>query len=209
MPFLKFVFQRWLGELIARSCGSFCGMLFRKSRFGIERRVRGFFSACYFGGSGLKIDRNLQIEGHNALCLKDNVTLFGGSHYVAHQSNPITVGANSHIGRNSVLSGLGGISIGANCAISSGVLIYSITHDFGDDPTGLFIDNPPEKKQVMIGDDVWIGAGATILPGVTINDHAVIGAGSVVTKDVEPWAIVAGVPAKLIKDRRGDSKKLK
>jgi acetyltransferase-like isoleucine patch superfamily enzyme len=55
---------------------------------------------------------------------------------------------------------------------------------------------------VRIGDDVWIGARAVILPGVTVGDHAVIGAGAVVREDVPAWAIVAGVPAKVIRDRR-------
>lgn len=175
------------------------------SRFGIERRVRGYFSSCYFGGKNLQIDRHLQIEGHNALRLGDNVTLYGGSHYVAHKSNPITIGNGSHVGRNSVLSGLGGISIGENCSISSGINIFSITQDIASNPEGLICKNGVIKSQVTIGDDVWIGAGVTILPGVTVNDHAVIGAGAVVNKDVEAWMIVAGVPAKSIRDRRDNT----
>lgn len=57
------------------------------------------------------------------------------------------------------------------------------------------------SNKVMIGHDVWIGHGATILPGVTIGNGAVIGAGAVVSKDVAPYAIVGGVPAKLIRER--------
>jgi acetyltransferase-like isoleucine patch superfamily enzyme len=57
-------------------------------------------------------------------------------------------------------------------------------------------------KPVAIGDDVWIGAGAVILPGVQIGDHAVIGSCALVRKDVAPWSIVGGVPAKVIGDRR-------
>ena len=201
-PLLRFVFQRWIVEVIARWLGSAGGTLLGKSRFGIERRVRGLLSACYFGGTGLQIDRNLQIEGHNSLKLGNRVTLYGGSHFVAHQNNPIEIGDSTHIGRNSVLSGLGGIKIGKGCAISSGTLIYSITNNFGDDPNRPILENPAHKKPVQIGDDVWIGAGARILPGVTIGDHAVVGAGAVVRNDVAPWMIVAGVPAKPIRDRR-------
>ena len=58
-----------------------------------------------------------------------------------------------------------------------------------------------EKKKVVIGDDVWIGANAVILPGVTIGEGSVIAAGSIVNKDVEPFSIVGGVPAKVIKMR--------
>ncbi len=64
-----------------------------------------------------------------------------------------------------------------------------------DDPRDLFLDN------VVIGNDVWIGANAIILPGVNIGDGAVIGAGTVVTKDVPPYAIVGGNPARVIKYR--------
>lgn len=56
------------------------------------------------------------------------------------------------------------------------------------------------KSTVTLEDDCWIGAGATILPGVTIGKCAIVGAGAVVTKNVQPWTVVAGVPAKKIKD---------
>lgn len=59
----------------------------------------------------------------------------------------------------------------------------------------------PEVKQIEIGNDVWIGANAILLPGVKIGDGAIIGAGAVVTRDVEPYAVVGGVPAKVIKYR--------
>ena len=61
---------------------------------------------------------------------------------------------------------------------------------------------PYYRKPIVIGDDVWIGACAIILKGVTINNGAVIAAGAVVTKDVEPYAIVAGNPARIIKYRQ-------
>lgn len=202
VPLLNFLLPRWLIEVIARCAGTFFAMIFRTSRFGIERRVRGCLTAGYFGATNLKIDRTLQIEGHKALLLGNDVFLFGGSHFVAHKSNPITIGAGSHIGRNSVLSGLGGIKIGNDCLVSSGVLIYSITQNVELDPLALIRKNGNQKKQVTVGNDVWIGMGAMILPGVTVGDHAIIGAGAVVTKDVEPWHVVVGSPAKFVKDRR-------
>jgi acetyltransferase-like isoleucine patch superfamily enzyme len=67
------------------------------------------------------------------------------------------------------------------------------------------VGHPLSKGNVTIGNDVWIGAGATILSGVTIGDGAVIGAEAVVTKDVEPFTIVAGNPAKVIRKRFEDS----
>jgi len=64
----------------------------------------------------------------------------------------------------------------------------------------------PEFKKVTIGNDVWIGTRALIMDGVTVGDGAVIGAGAVVTKDVPPYAIVGGVPAKIIKYRFSEKK---
>lgn len=64
----------------------------------------------------------------------------------------------------------------------------------------------PDKGNTLIGNDVWIGYKAMIMPGVTIGDGAIIGSGAVVTKDVEPYSIVGGNPAKLIKKRFGEEK---
>jgi maltose O-acetyltransferase len=59
-----------------------------------------------------------------------------------------------------------------------------------------------EWKPVMIGDDVWIGARVIVLPGINIRDHAIVGAGAIVTQDVPAWAIVGGNPAKVIRYRK-------
>lgn len=86
----------------------------------------------------------------------------------------------------------GGITIDDGAMIAANVQIISNNHD-------LYERQVITCKPVNIGKNVWIGAGATILPGVTIGDNAVVGAASVVTKDVEANTIVAGNPAKLIK----------
>ncbi|MRT33049.1 acetyltransferase, partial [Xylella fastidiosa subsp. multiplex] len=71
--------------------------------------------------------------------------------------------------------------------------------DDAEDETDFFAAR--RAKRVVIGHDVWIGHGATILPGVTVGNGAVIGAGAVVSKDVAPYTIVGGVPARLIRER--------
>lgn len=113
---------------------------------------------------------------------------------------------NIHIGKNSYINGgfiqagtNSSITIGDNCLISYNVVIRTGSHNYSNKDTirsqGLF------EKDIYIGNDVWIGVGSIILPGVTIADGTVIGAGAVVTKNTEPYGVYTGVPAKLIKYR--------
>lgn len=94
--------------------------------------------------------------------------------------------------------GNGSIVIGARTMIGSHVAITSATHDSDAD----VMSGHVVTKPVRIGQDVWIGTHAVILPGVTIGDHAVVGAGAVVRTDVPPYAIVAGVPATFVRQRK-------
>ena len=132
-------------------------------------------------------------------------------------------------GRNSYMAGCsccydGNTKIGKYCSIADGVTLgtgfhpikrlstHPFTyfrdeeHHFGEilTPSGNLI--PWQiKKPITIGNDVWIGKSATLMDGVTIGDGAIVGAGAVVTKDVPPYAIVGGVPAKVIKYRFDES----
>lgn len=117
----------------------------------------------------------------------------------------ITLGDNVFIGRHvsitTSLSGRSPITIGNDVLLAEGVKIIGGNHEFRS--LELRINQQGEGKQgrILIGDDVWIGAGAIVLTGVSIGSGAVIAAGSVVTKDVPPLAIVGGVPAKIIRYR--------
>lgn len=110
----------------------------------------------------------------------------------------LTLGAGATIGRDVLLDARGGIAVGRNVNVSSFVKIQTAKH-LVDDP-----DYRHEYSPIVLGDRVWIGLGAMILGGVTIGEGAVVAAGSVVTKDVEPFAKVGGVPARPIGQRNED-----
>ena len=95
--------------------------------------------------------------------------------------------------------------IGNDVMMAPEVIILSGSHKFDRTDIPMREQGAPPKKTVQIGDDVWIGTRSIILPGVTIGSHSIIGAGSVVTKDVPEWAIVAGNPANLIRYRKEPS----
>lgn len=114
---------------------------------------------------------------------------------------PITLGDDVSINARASLDGGGrGITIGAGTRIASGAALYAFNH--GMAPDHLIREQPVVSKGIWIGADVWIGALAGITDGARIGDHAVVAMGAVVTGEVAPWAIVAGVPARVIGDRR-------
>jgi acetyltransferase-like isoleucine patch superfamily enzyme len=96
--------------------------------------------------------------------------------------------------------GAKGIIIGDGTRIASGASLYAFNH--GMEPDRPVREQPVTSAGIRIGQDVWIGANAGITDGVTIGDHAVVGMGAVVTRDVAEWAIVGGAPARVLGDRR-------
>ena len=128
-----------------------------------------------------------------------NVTIFMGQHVqmaqVRRSAQKVSIGKNTIINWDCMLYTTGGLVIGENVSIGAGVWLITGTHDMNHPQ---FIDT---YKPIMVGDYVWIGMRATILGGVTIGEGAVVMAGAVVTRDVPPYAVVGGVPAKVITQR--------
>jgi acetyltransferase-like isoleucine patch superfamily enzyme len=104
------------------------------------------------------------------------------------------IGEGTWIGAFTVVDGSGGLTIGRGCDISSGVHIY--THSSAKRCVSARAHAVVDRAPVTIGDHVFVGANATVTMGVTIGDHAVVGAGAVVTRDVAPYTVVQGVPAR-------------
>lgn len=113
----------------------------------------------------------------------------------------ISIGQRSGLPNWSVIDGRGGLEIGDDCMLGFENIILTSTHR-SESVTLPMRDQGMYSAPVKIGNDVWTGCRVVIVPGVTIGDHAIIGAGSVVTNDVPAWAIVGGVPARFIRDRR-------
>lgn len=115
-------------------------------------------------------------------------------------------GINVEIGENSSLnrgSWIGNDTvIGHDVMMGPEVSMLSGSHNFENTEIPMTQQGAPPRKPIVIGNDVWIGTRSIILPGVNVGDHAIIGAGSVVTKDVPCWAIVGGNPAKIIRYRK-------
>lgn len=111
----------------------------------------------------------------------------------------VAIGRGTVINYGCLLYTTGGLIIGEHVSISSGVWLVTGTHDMNDP---LF---PANYKPIVIGNYVWIGVRATILAGVTIGEGAVVMAGAVVSRDVPPYAVVGGVPAKFVTRRKLDN----
>lgn len=124
--------------------------------------------------------------------------IYFGKSVVLKNPAEFSVGNNVSIHDSCYLDAIGGLKIGADVSIAHQTSIITFNHTWSDMSQPIKY-NPIEKAPVIIEDDVWIGCGVRILPGVVIGKRSIIAAGSVVTNDVPPGVIVAGVPAKIIK----------
>ena len=115
-----------------------------------------------------------------------------------------SIGDQSGIGKNSVVNGP--ITIGKYVNIGADLRVITRNHNFDRIDIPMQQQGNAEEKGVVIGDDVWIGDRVIILPGVHIGNGCIIGAGAVVTKDIPDFSVAAGVPAKVIRNRKNDIK---
>lgn len=153
-------------------------------------------------GNNPRIHPGALINSRNAqIVLGDDVVIAQGT---AIQGN-VSIGNNCSVQMNGNIVGYpgetGAVRIGDNVRIAAGCMMIAGNHIFAD-------ANTPICKQglsyapIVIGDDVWLGGRVNVMAGVTIGKGCVIGAGSVVTRDIPPYSVAVGVPARVVKERK-------
>ena len=202
-----------------------CGTVFRK----MKMYVKGIFLKPFFKKSkgSLFIGKKCDIRCKKKIILLGSTTIEDYVKIDALSKGGIKIGKNFSIGRNSIIEctgvlrelgaslefgenvGIaanafiavrGNLKIGSNTIFGPNVSIHTENHNFGEFDKPIRLQGAT-RKGVEIGEDCWIGSKAVILDGVKIGNHVIVAAGAVVNRDVPDYAIVGGVPAKIIKTR--------
>lgn len=151
------------------------------------------------------IDDGVTIFAHpdgGRIVLGKGVHIFRGTLIEVGAGGSVTIGDNTHVQSGCNLKGfLGSLHIGANVQVAPGCGFSPYEHQFEDTERPIREQGIRSRGDIVIEDDVWLGLGVYVLDGVRIGRGAVIGAGSVVTRDIPAYAIAAGVPAKVIRYR--------
>ena len=173
----------------------------------IEAGVRILYANNIKLGKGVYLDRGVYLHGlPGGITIGDNTFLM--HHTMMHVFNfrnvpqaCITIGNNCFFGEYNVIRGQGGVHVGDNVYTGPMVQMVAVNHVYND-PDKPIREQGITAKGITIEDDVWLGANVTVVDGVTIGKGSVIGAGAVVTKDIPPYSIAVGTPARPVKDRR-------
>lgn len=192
--------------------------------------IRGIWHKIWFKKAKgiIFVGKKVKIRNHKKIKLLGSATIEDGCIINALSKKGIIIGNNFSIGRNSIIEctgvirelgeeliieenvGIaanafiavrGTVKIGKNTIFGPGVSIHAENHNFEDLETPIRLQGAT-RKGITIGEDCWIGSKVTILDGVHIGNHVVVAAGAVVNKDVPDYAIVGGIPAKILKMRK-------
>jgi len=187
---------------IARLLKRYGFILFLKNKI---NQLRWHFPNAYINNNiSLKYEYRNQISIGDYSVISDFVTITIANDPNNNLDNSkLIIGSHTYIGEfNNIRAGGGFIRIGNNCSISQHITIVASNHAYEKDKLIKEQCWSTDNNFVIIEDDVWIGANSVVLPGVSIGRGAVIGAGSVVTKDIPAYAIAVGNPSKVIKYRK-------
>ncbi len=171
----------------------------------IEKRVRIRFANNVRLGRGAYLDEGVYLHAcPQGIDIGDRTLVMHGSvlHVYNFRGLPhsgIRIGSDSLVGEYNVLRGQGGITIGDRVFTSPMVQILAVNHVF-DDPSRPFTEQGITAEGITVEDDVWIGSGAILTDGIRVGKGSVVAAGAVVSKDVPPYSVVAGVPARVVRE---------
>ena len=176
------------------------------SRFLITKRkiLRSLWLKNFIGKCGKKVffgDDIIMINHHNMI-IGDNVVIDDSCMITPIEDGVIDIKSNCHIGRFCHITALKRITLGENCLLGQHVTITDNSHG---DITFEAMSTPPNQRPITsrggitIGKNVWIGENAVILQDITFGDGCIIGAGSIVTKDIPAYSVAVGNPARVIK----------
>jgi len=174
-----------------------------------SRKLRQF---VYDSTPGIRVAANARIATTARLSLVADGVFRGGEMVVGDgcilsegvllipYGGSIRIGAGTYIGPYSALYGHGGLELGVNCLVASHCVLVPANHGFGE-PSIAIKDQTPVLRGITIEDDVWLGTGTKVLDGVRIGRGTVVAAGAVVTRNLPPFVVAAGVPARAIGNR--------
>jgi acetyltransferase-like isoleucine patch superfamily enzyme len=189
----------WLRRPFLAECGG---------AFFVGRRVQLLNTRRLHVGRSVTLEDDVKIDAlsRQGVWLGDNVaigrfTVIECTGVITHLGEGFRIGANSNLGDYNFVGAAGGVTIGRHVLIGQGVRFHSENH------VTTRTDIPIKEQGVthrgiIVEDDVWLGSGVIVLDGVRVGTGAVVAAGSVVTRDVPPYAVVAGVPAQVIRYRK-------
>lgn len=163
--------------------------------------LRSFFIRLRFLLRNVYIGEGTRIPGSGALNFDSHSSVQRMGVIHARAGAEIRIGSQSRIGAFSVISAAKRIEIGQDVLIADRVFISDHNHESGDPFVPVIHQGVSAPQPVIIGDGCWLGINVSIMPGVTLGSHCIVGAGSVVTKSFPAHSIVGGVPARLLKSR--------
>lgn len=203
----------------------FIFLLFKEFPSIVGSYIRPMIYSAFFAKikSGCLFERGVRFEIPRKISIGKNVFMgegcwigvgtgegrieVGNNTFIAHrctlaaQGGAISVGNHVHMSRNSYVNGIGNVSIGNDCMLGPNVVLISGSHIHKDIKVPIRLQGS-ENKPIIIEDNVWLAASVQVMPGVRIGEGSVIGAGAVVTKNILPFSVAVGVPAKIIKSRK-------
>jgi galactoside O-acetyltransferase len=181
-----------IGASLARGMPTRLGVFLRRKVYGL----------CLKSGALFDISHDVEIQGINNLTLGDGVCIEERCTLLCPNAL-MSLGRNVYLNKNVRLGSVGDapLVIGDNVMVGPNVVMDTSAHNSDD------VDRPMKEQglsfaPIVVEDDVWIGANVVVICGVTIGRGTIVGAGAVVTRDVPPYSVVGGVPARVLKSRR-------